>query len=362
MTVLGPAPLVFLFIFLVVSPVSKIVLPGDDVAAAAVDVPGRAPVVVILFDEFAGFTLNGPDGRIDAARYPNFARLAGDATWYRNATTVADYTDRAVPALLTGDRPDKGSLPIATDHPESLFTLLGGSYDLDVTEPMTDLCPQRSLPRGGGRRESGSKRLRELVSDLSLVSAHLLLRSRSATSCPAVDRSFGDFRVPNDPKEAATDTRAASDVAAGLAALAAVIDRMEIFRGFEARLAKTPTEGQLVFFHIQLPHNPYHFLPGGQRYPETVEGLPGLESENQPAGGGWSKDPQLARQGLQRYLLQIGDTDRLLGRLIDRMKAAGSTTAPRWWSWPTTARASSPGPRIGPPTRSTCPRSRASRC
>ena len=64
-------------------------------------------MVVILFDEFAGFALNGPDGRIDAARYPNFARLATDATWYRNATTVADYTERAVPALLTGDRPDK---------------------------------------------------------------------------------------------------------------------------------------------------------------------------------------------------------------------------------------------------------------
>ena len=72
--------------------------------------------------------LNGPDGHIDAARYPNFARLARDATWYRNATTVADYTERAVPALLTGDRPTTAALPIASDHPESLFTLLGGNY------------------------------------------------------------------------------------------------------------------------------------------------------------------------------------------------------------------------------------------
>ena len=67
--------------------------------------PGNAPVVMIVFDELSGLALMGPDGGIDAARFPNFARLAGDSTWYRNATTVADFTDHALPALLTGERP-----------------------------------------------------------------------------------------------------------------------------------------------------------------------------------------------------------------------------------------------------------------
>jgi hypothetical protein len=281
-------------------------------------------VVVILFDEFAGFTLNGRDGRIDAERYPNFARLARDATWYRNATTVADYTDRAVPALLTGERPDKGALPIATDHPESLFTLLGGSYSLDVTEPMTDICPRRLCPEEAAARDGAGQRLRDLTSDLSLVSLHLLLPDPLRNELSPVDRSFGDFRVDNDPNAANRGGRPASDVAnRGLGALGAVINRTEIFRAFERRLAKAPSEGSLAFFHIQLPHNPYHFLPNGQRYPQTVEGLPGLTSANQPAGGGWSKNAELTRQALQRYLLQVGDTDRLLGRLLDRMQARG---------------------------------------
>ncbi|MEA2364147.1 MAG: hypothetical protein QOD71_3292 [Thermoleophilaceae bacterium] len=324
LTVLSPAPVVFLFVFLILSPVSKLVLPGHEVAAAGVEVPGRAPVVVILFDEFAGFTLNGADGRIDASRYPNFARLARDATWYRNATTVADYTDRAVPALLTGDRPDKGSLPIASDHPESLFTLLGGSYSLDVTEPMTDVCPQRLCPEEAAARQPARQRLHDLASDLSLVSLHLLLPDPLRNRLKPVDRSFGGFRVTQDPRAANVNTRPASDVASrGVAALAAVIDRMEIYKAFEHRLAKAPRQGHLVFFHIQLPHNPYHFLPDGQRYPDTVDGLPGLTSANQPAGGGWSKDRQLSRQALERYLLQIADTDRLLGRLLDRMQASG---------------------------------------
>jgi hypothetical protein len=323
LTVLGPAPLVFLFVFLVLSPVSKLVLPGEETAAAGVDVPGKAPVVVILLDEFAGFALHGRDGRIDAKRYPSFARLGRDATWYRNATTVADYTDRAVPALLTGERPDKGALPIAADHPENLFTLLGGSYSLDVTEPMTDICPKRLCPEEDEAREGMGRRLRDLTSDLSLVSVHLLLPDPLRNELPPVDRSFGDFRVDNDPNAANVDTRKATDVAArGLGALAAVIDRMEIYRAFERRLGKAPSEGSLAFFHIQMPHSPYHFLPSGQRYPQTIDGLPGLTSANQPAGGGWEGNAQLARQALERYLLQVGATDRLLGRLLDRMQAS----------------------------------------
>lgn len=322
LTVLGPAPLVFLFIFLIVSPVSKLVLPGDEARAASVKVPSKAPVVVILFDEFAGWTLLGPDGKIDAGRYPNFARLARDATWYRNATTVADYTERAVPALLTGERPDKSALPIASDHPESLFTLLGGRYRFDVTEPVTDICPTRLCPEESAWRPSRVRRLKDLGSDLSLVSLHLLLPRPLRSGLKPVDRSFGDFRAEEAEPEGG-QAAAGHTPEQGFEALAAVIDRMKIFRAFEQRLGHAPLESSLVFFHIQMPHNPYHYLPSGQRYPETIDQMPGVDTVDQPAAGRWRSDKQLARQGLQRYLLQIGDTDRLLGRLLDRMKASG---------------------------------------
>jgi hypothetical protein len=320
LTVLSPAPLVFLFLFLIVSPVSKLVLPGDEARAASVKVPSEAPVVVILFDEFAGWTLLGPDAHIDADRYPNFARLAKDANWYRNATTVADYTERAVPALLTGDRPDRSALPIASDHPESLFTLLGGSYRFDVTEPVTDVCPDQLCPEESATRPSQARRLKDLGYDLSLVSLHLLLPPSLRTGLRPVDRSFGAFRA-QEPQSG--QANAGHQPEQGFAALAAVIDRMSIFRAFERRLGGTPQRNSLVFFHLQMPHNPYHYLPSGQRYPETISELPGVDTVNQPAAGRWSDDRQLARQGLQRYLLQVGDTDRLLGRLIARMKASG---------------------------------------
>jgi len=56
-------------------------------------------VVLIMFDEFPTTDLLGKHGRIDGTRFPNFARLAGDATWYRNATTVYDTTFSAAPAI-----------------------------------------------------------------------------------------------------------------------------------------------------------------------------------------------------------------------------------------------------------------------
>ena len=101
-SVLAVAPVLFVLNFLFVSPVSDLFLSQEDEGAESSEVESNTPVVVVLFDEFSGASLAGRDGRIDASRYPNFARLARTSTWYRNATTVADETTSAVPAVLSG--------------------------------------------------------------------------------------------------------------------------------------------------------------------------------------------------------------------------------------------------------------------
>ena len=68
----------------------------------------RPPVVIVVFDEFPADTLIGPDGQIDAARYPNFAALARTSTWFRNGHTVYDSTFKAVPAILDARMPRRG--------------------------------------------------------------------------------------------------------------------------------------------------------------------------------------------------------------------------------------------------------------
>ena len=149
LTVLAPAPLVFAVLFLVVSPVSRLTLPGAEVARAQ-PVSAKAPVVMVVFDELPLTSLLDRRGRIDDELYPNFAALARRATFFRNATTLSDQTTKAVPAILSGKRPDPGGsqssvsgpLPIAEDYPNNVFTLFGKRYRRNVSEEVTTLCPE----------------------------------------------------------------------------------------------------------------------------------------------------------------------------------------------------------------------------
>ena len=92
---------------------------------AAAQKPTHPNVVLIVFDEFGGDTLLGPNGKIDAGRYPNFAALARDGTWFRNAQTSYDSTTKAVPLVLDGMAPRPGTSPTVRDHPHSIFTAFG---------------------------------------------------------------------------------------------------------------------------------------------------------------------------------------------------------------------------------------------
>lgn len=145
-TLLTPALLVFPLVFLsrpAVRPLLEPATPsaaGDADARAASDVP----VVVVVFDALALNSLLDPEGGIDAARHPHFAALAAEADWYRNATTVAERTSYAVPAILTGRYPRWKRAPTAAQYPENLFALLAASHELHVIENSTLLCPEQA--------------------------------------------------------------------------------------------------------------------------------------------------------------------------------------------------------------------------
>jgi hypothetical protein len=329
LSTLAPASLVFAFVFLVISPVSKLVLPRDEAATGTVTVAGRTPIVFILFDEFTGLSLMGPDHKIDTARLPNMARLARDATWYRNATTVSDSTPHAVPAILTGNRPRPNTVPTAADHPENLFTFLGRSYDFDVTEPLTDLCPKRLCPAESAERLPAGQRLDDLASDLSVVSLHLLLPDDLRRKLPPIDHSFGNFGERGDVGQRDDDTTRGTGASVPQASPTVslheredLLDRNGTFESFVRRLGRASTAPRLAFLHVMLPHHPYTYLPSGQHYAETLVDLPGHEEKGPPAGA-WSNNRPLAAQAFERYLLQIGNADRLLGRMLAKLRSTG---------------------------------------
>jgi hypothetical protein len=99
---------------------------------------------------------------------------------------------RSVPSALTGLLPeDAPTAPISAELPRNLFTLLGGSYDLDVHESVTNLCPTDLCASDDGR--GAVTRWRDALVDASIVYGHQVLPRDWATGLPAVDQSWEGF-------------------------------------------------------------------------------------------------------------------------------------------------------------------------
>ena len=95
---LAVANLFFLGSFFFLSPTSELVAGGSSGDLGDVSVPTlRAPVVVIVLDEFPAATIMRADGSFNDERYPGFAELASVSTWFRNASSQYNLTHRAVP-------------------------------------------------------------------------------------------------------------------------------------------------------------------------------------------------------------------------------------------------------------------------
>ena len=302
LTLLSPAPLVFLALFLGASDVSKLVFDEEEEVPTA-RTSSQTPVVVVIFDEFSTIALMNEKQQIDRERYPNFASLADDSNWYRSATGVHTHSEYAVPAILTGQLPQKGLLPTAADHPRNIFTLFGGDYRLHVFESLTRLCP-RSLcrkstgaPQGSAAVQGGVK---SLANDVSVVYLHLLLPSGLEHRVAPIGEAWGNFRGLREQKSVSNG--GSLECARGLCEFIKALKR-----------DRTPS---VYFAHTLLPHVPWTYLPSGRRYTGSVRLIPGAEDL-------WRRDDWLTVQAYQRYLLQLAYTDLELGLVLDRLRSEG---------------------------------------
>jgi hypothetical protein len=246
--------------------------------------PPLPDVVLVMFDELPLVSLLDGDGAIDAELYPNFHRLSQTSTWYRNTIAVSDRTRSAVPAALSGRLPPATEIAAtAQNHPETVFTLLGDEYRLDVWERL-QLCPAQLCPRV----TSGS--LTALIGDAGDVLNEQL-----------------DGEPDAPPPLAALGDRDES---------MAQVDRLD---GFVDAL--TPADDgrpTLHFIHALLPHSPWQLMPSGAAYadPDPTYGAvfdPWIT---------WGSD-ELADLARRRHGLQLQYADHQLGAVLDRLEAQG---------------------------------------
>ncbi len=311
---MAPISLVVVGLFLFSSPVSGLVR-DDGVDPAELGAFGSGdppPVVMIIFDEWPLASIVRTDGTIDAELYPNVAELAGDATWYRDTTTVANLTNFAVPSLLTGNRPVEGETADARTHPENLFTLLGGTYDLDVTERITRLCPPSLCTQAGAVDGlGGGVSVGDLLAEATDVFVDRLIPGERADPVTdvfvepdaAVDEARGDDRT--QVIEDLLDPRPAS------------LDRF--LRGI--RRGEDPT---LHFLHVLEPHTPHRHLPDGHRYGADPQLRQiSIRVDGEPGGDRRAEAVPPALWDRQRLQLEVAHVDRLIGDVLDRLRGRG---------------------------------------
>lgn len=295
-----PAPLIVLAVFLFAMPVGDVLREPSTVTGSLVTVGNPMPIVMLVFDEFPVASLIDPAGALRADRFPNFARLAVEGIWYRNAVTVEQQTEHSVPAMLTGSVPDQSLIPVAGQYPFNLFTALHSVYDLHVYEAVTQLCP-RALCEGLASSVTSLSR------DVAVVAGHVLLPEPLSEQLPEIERSWGDF------KAVARDF----DARAEFSDLLSAGQRTPIDRFLDDIRTTDTDRPPLFYLHALVPHHPWQFLPDGRSYPLIVGLNPASES------GGWIDDEFLVAQAMQRHLLQVGYVDHVLGEVLAALEVAG---------------------------------------
>jgi hypothetical protein len=310
LNVLSPVPLVFLMLFLFSGQISELAFPSE-AKARSIGGVARAPLVVVLLDELPSNTLVDEHDRIDAKRFPGFGELARNATWFRNAYTVYDSTERAQPAIMDGNLPERDKQPISSDHPNSIFSLFAKTHRMNVDEEATSVC-SRDICTDTLGDEAYGKRMSSMAEDLGLVWLHVVSPPNIENDLTSVSENWGNFGGGNDGEAQPTPSSGSRvNTRANLnsgrpARFQAWIDRIE--RG------RRPA---LNFKHTLMPHVPWQYLPAGRLYRrQPNDPIPGLSTQ------AYEDQGQLDVL-LQRHFLQTGFADLELQQLWKKLKAEG---------------------------------------
>ena len=331
----------FLALFLFATPVADLVWAGTQDAIAApvtLEELGDDPpsVIMLVFDEWATQSLLTGEGTIDSVRFPNIAAFADDATFFRHFSAVSPFTQSAVPALLDGL--DPFGEPTWADHPNSLFSLLGGTHHPIVAETITDLCglPQCGLrpvppplPTDGDPTDVAPPTTSSAEIDTGprwrrlLDTTVELWRARVTPGADDPVNAFDDYAEEITPTTPTTTAAAAPearpDPNEGL-----TDDNTELERFFATQVLGQPDRHRLFvdalqptdvpilgFLHLILPHQPWTLREDGSSYTVAEDRL---VYEND------LDDPWPVAVARQRHLLQSEYADRLLGDLLRRLE------------------------------------------
>ena len=275
-----------------------VLVESDGPASDAVIANKDVSVFQIIFDEFPLYALLDADGTINAERFPGFAALAGESTWYRNAVAESNFTHQAVPALMASAVPQQSGGPFLVQYPKNIFTLFAGRTEVGGIEPVTSLCPKSLC--GGADDSDGTfsaHRLGRFFRDASYVYAQRVLPPVLRSRVPSIEGTWGGFGAVANKFKEQFDVGALSQ-----------IDAMS--KGVSAFVNDASPRVQVT--HVLTPHAPWRVTPDLRVAPLSKS----ISTSNPDSEDG-------VRDTYQTFLYQLAATDRAIAGVVADLKKAG---------------------------------------
>lgn len=268
--------------------------PASDAVIAKKDVT----VLQIVFDEFPLYALLAKDGTINAERFPGFAALAKESTWYRNNVAESNFTHQAVPAILSASVPKQSGGPFLAQYPKNIFTLYAGKTTVDGIEPVTSLCPKNVCEKADSKNASFEYgRFKKFLRDASYVYGQRVLPPVLRSHIPSIEGTWGGFGAVADKFKEQFDVGALSQVDAIAAGVKSLTD---------------DKNARVQVVHALVPHAPWRITPDNRVAPLS----PSISTSNPESEDG-------VRDTYQTFLYQVAAADNAILSAIEELKVAG---------------------------------------
>lgn len=277
-----------------------ILFPGPTTFADASIGRKDVPVFMVIMDEAPLYAMLGTDGDINAERFPNFAALAQQSTWYRDNTAISNFTHQAVPGIMASKIPQRDDSPFLALHPKNIFTLLGDKMNVDATEPVTSLCPSDVCSNTEQATGFSGSRLWSFLKDALVIYGQRTLPYYSRRGLPDTEHGWGGF--------GAVESRFVEQLKTGALGQAnAIVDGAR-------DLVDASKDGTAAvrLVHALVPHAPWYMTPD-----QRITSIPVYSTTSNPESGDGTRD------NYQRFLHQFIGTDRAIGQAVAVLKDAG---------------------------------------
>jgi hypothetical protein len=312
---MGNALAAFALIAAVVPLVIPLVTGSQDAPTSAFtfdEQSHRPNVLWVISDELQYPAVFTQDGQV-RSEYPNLQSLAANSTTYARAYSGANYTDYAVPSMLSGI---SNVAAQGTDRMQKVRAGIGivpgmsAAYSIVMESPIYSFdCNSSDCASVGAGADVGiAQRYVAFAKDTLAIAGRTALASPFSDFFPSLDGKWRDFWSGGDEF---------GDNAEGNS-VRKVIDGIDQVR------TSNPTAPVFALWHTIRTHAPWVVdRQGKQIYPSRVPIVEGAHMIGAEANQSYTTD-ELKRLERRLWADSAVDFDRQLGLLIDDLKASGT--------------------------------------